>query len=382
MHFQVVDDLSSVPASAWDALCSDDNPFLRHAFLHGLEVTGCVSEETGWVPQHLLAYADASRHTLLGAVPMYVKFHSYGEYVFDWSWANAYRQAGLDYYPKLLVAIPFTPVTGPRLLAAPSINGGRRLRDGLIEQTVRRARLSNASSLHWLFTDKATTEILRSRDFTIRLGNQFHWRNEGYRDFDEFLLQFNARNRKKIKRERRRVREAGISMEVLHGDDLAARHWDALYRFYRSTVMNHGAYTYLNRDFFDWIATHMGREVVVVAARSGSRLVAAALNFRGSDSLFGRYWGASRHYDSLHFETCYYSAIEYCIERGLGRFEAGAQGQHKLSRGLLPTETYSAHWLSDPRFARAVADFASGESREMRQYALEMRDHAPYRRGA
>lgn len=225
MHFEVLGSLAEIPAWKWDALCSScENPFLTHAFLSGLEQTGCVSEETGWIPQHLLAYADSSRSSLIGAVPMYLKFHSYGEYVFDWSWANAYHHAGLDYYPKLVAAVPFTPVTGPRLLTVNGTMDRPKIVGSLVRHTLRRARQSNASSVHWLFTDKECTEALRAHEFMVRLGNQFHWHNEGYRNFDDFLLQFNAKNRKKIKRERRRVREAGIQMQVLRGDDLTPQH--------------------------------------------------------------------------------------------------------------------------------------------------------------
>lgn len=380
MYSEIVDNISAVNARNWDALTDNHSPFLSHAFLSGLERTGCVCETTGWLPQHVLVYRDSSRCNLIGAAPMYLKYHSYGEYVFDWAWANAYHRAGRDYYPKLLVAIPFTPVTGPRLLTTGTTAERRLVSAALIDKTCQHARSLNVSSLHWLFTDDENTQALRERDFMIRIGNQFHWRNNNYRDFDHFMAAFNARNRKKTKRERRRVREAGIRMEALTGDALTQQHWDLMYRFYRSTVMNHGAYAYLNRDFFDWLAGEMAHRVVLILARQGARYVAGALNFAGDDTLFGRYWGALETFDGLHFETCYHSAIEYCIEHELHRFEAGAQGEHKMSRGLTPTKTFSLHWLSNPRFANAVAESLERETREMHRYTQVLHAHSPYRR--
>ncbi len=380
MHSEIVDDISTVGSKDWDSLTNGHNPFLTHTFLSAIERTGCVCESTGWVPQHVLTYADASRNELIGAVPMYLKYHSYGEYVFDWAWANAYHRSGLDYYPKLLVAVPFTPVSGPRLLTARPTYGNELVSDALIDKVHQHARSSRLSSLHWLFTDEQSTEALKGRDFMIRIGNQFHWHNRSYSDFDQFLAAFNARNRKKTKRERRRVRESGITMETRSGGDLEPRHWDLMYGFYRSTVMNHGAYPYLNRALFECLADEMPERVVMILARQGARYVAGALNFRGHNALYGRYWGAAESFDGLHFETCYYSAIEYCIANRVDRFEAGAQGEHKLSRGLVPTRTFSLHWLSNPQFADAVADSLDRETREMHRYARVLHAHSPYRR--
>jgi predicted N-acyltransferase len=380
MYTEIVDNISAVSSKDWDLLTDNHNPFLTHAFLSGLERTGCVCESTGWVPQHVLVYSDSSRCNLIGAAPMYLKYHSYGEYVFDWAWANAYHRTGLDYYPKLLVAIPFTPVTGPRLLTTGSGADRKPVFDALIETACQHALSLDVSSLHWLFTDDESIHALRGREFMIRIGNQFHWHNNNYKDFDQFLTAFNARNRKKTKRERRRVSEAGIRMEKLSGNGLTPQHWDLMYRVYRSTAMNHGAYTYLNRDFFDWLASEMAQQVVLILARQGTRYVAGALNFKGNNTLFGRYWGALESFDGLHFETCYHSAIEYCIDNDLQRFEAGAQGEHKMSRGLIPTKTHSLHWLSNPRFANAVAESLDRETREMHRYTQVLCNHSPYRR--
>ncbi len=380
MHCEIIDSLSSVSAADWDSLNGDGNPFVTHAFLHGLEQTGCVCERTGWIPQHVLAYDDGTRDKPIGAVPLYLKFHSYGEYVFDWAWANAYARAGLEYYPKLLAAVPFTPVTGPRLLVSDSAADRRRIDETLVNFIHQYARRFKVSSIHCLFTDSATTRALQQSRFMIRHGNQFHWHNRNYTDFEDFISALTSKHRKNIRRERRLVRDAGLTMEVLSGEMLTEEHWDLMYQFYRSTVDHHGAHAYLNRSFFHWLAQHMFDRTVMVLARAGSRYVAGALNMRGGDTLFGRYWGSSQRYDGLHFETCYYSAIDYCIGRGLNRFEAGAQGEHKLSRGLLPTTTVSAHWLHDHRFANAIADFIDQESTQLRHYAAALDSHSPFRR--
>ncbi len=377
MHCVVHDHIDQIPAQAWNAL-HDGNTFVSHEFLHGLELTGCVKPETGWTPQHLVLYADASRGRILGAVPMYLKDHSYGEYVFDWSWAEAYHRAGVGYYPKLLVAVPFTPVAGPRLLAAA---GDEPVRSELVRQALRHARVLNVSSLHWLFTSPGDTETLLGAGLMLRTGHQFHWINGGYADFDEYLGTFSAAKRKKIKRERRRVRDAGVALEVLTADDLKPMHWDAMYRFYRATVSSHGAIPYLNRQFFDYLAQTLADRVVLVLARHGGSAIGGSLNLLGAGTLYGRYWGAVGYVDALHFEACYYRPIEYCIHHGIERFEAGAQGEHKLARGLLPAVTSSLHWLRDSRFATAVADFLARETHSVQRYALELRRHSPFRDG-
>jgi predicted N-acyltransferase len=378
MEITVIDRLAEVDASSWNALAGDNNPFVRYEFLDSLERTGCVGADSGWRPQHLLAHGGTGNQELLGAAPLYLKFHSYGEYVFDWAWADAYARAGLEYYPKLVSAVPFTPVTGPRLLTA--ANREPAATAALAAAANALAERLDASSVHWLFTTDADTAMLEDRGLMRRVGNQFHWQNDGYRDFDDFLGTMSAAKRKKIRRERRRVTEAGVQLEVRAGAELEEQHWDAFYRFYLSTVRNHGAIAYLNREFFSEIGQRMPERIVMTLALHAGRYVAAALNLLGRDTLYGRYWGALEDFHSLHFETCYYRAIEHCIEHGLARFEAGAQGEHKLSRGFLPTPTYSAHWLRHPQFAHAVADYLARERTGMAHYAEELTSHSPFKR--
>ncbi|MDH3639210.1 MAG: GNAT family N-acetyltransferase [Gammaproteobacteria bacterium] len=375
MHTIFTDTMVHIDREQWNALAVPyGNPFVSHEFLSGLERSGCVGGNTGWSANHVLAYADAGCRQLIGAVPMYAKVHSYGEYVFDWAWADAYRRANLEYYPKLVVAVPFTPVTGPRVLAAE-----HAVRDELIERTLIYAEQLGVSSLHWLFTNSADYQALERRRLLPRVGTQFHWNNQDYQSFEHYLGEFTSSKRKKIKRERRRVREAGIKFEMLAGDALQPRHFDVMYRFYRSTVALHGAIPYLTRGFFDILAHDLSQHIVLILARHGKDYVAGALNVRGDHALYGRYWGASADFSGLHFETCYYRAIEYCINHRIGRFEAGAQGEHKLSRGLLPNLTRSMHWLREPRFASAVADFLAHERDGVTHYREVLEAHSPFR---
>jgi hypothetical protein len=380
MHLKVVGSLDELPASQWDGLAGSDNPFACHAFLSALERTRCVGESSGWIPQHLAAFEQTNGSArVVGAVPMYLKLHSYGEFVFDWAWANAYARSGLTYYPKLVAAIPFTPVTGPRLLSEPGADG---VGEALISGAIDLARETGASSLHWLFTDEPTTHRLERHGLLRRVGNQFQWRNDEYGDFDAFLASLSSRKRKQIRRERRQLREAGVRTEVLRGDDIDSADWDRFYTFYRSTAHEHGAIPYLTREFFHEIGRALAARVVMVVARREERVIAAALNLFGGDALYGRYWGCAEHLSGLHFETCYYRAIEYCIEHGLRRFEAGAQGEHKLSRGFLPTTTNSAHWIRHPQFAAAIEDFLARERQGVALYASELASHSPFRRDA
>lgn len=380
MKLQIARRISEFDADHWNRLEQGGNPFLSHAFLQGLEDSGSVSEDTGWEACHV-ALIDGAYDPAIpaAAAPLYLKYHSWGEYVFDWAWADAYHRAGLEYYPKLLCAVPFTPVTGPRLLIAPDHPRPDAMREALSSAMVRLAGDSGVSSLHVLFTTGPDNEALSRTGLMRRTGNQFHWCNRKFDDFGHYLASFTAAKRKKIRRERRRVRESGICMEVLTGPELKAEHWDAMYRFYRITVQSHGAHPYLNRAFFDYLQTRMADQVVMVLARQGTRYVGGALNVVGGNAMYGRYWGADAYYDGLHFEACYYQPIEYCIRQGLARFEAGAQGEHKLSRGLLPATTYSAHWLKDPRFRHAVADFLHAESEQVDRYNSILHGHAPFK---
>lgn len=380
MRLHIARRIDELDAAHWNKLVRDGNPFLSHEFLHGLEASGSVSEDTGWEAYHLALIDDTYDPSApVAAAPLYLKYHSWGEYVFDWAWADAYHRAGLEYYPKLLCAVPFTPVTGPRLLVAPDHPRPETVREALASAMVRLAGDSSVSSLHILFTSGPDNVALSRSGLMRRTGNQFHWCNREFESFDHYLASFTAAKRKKIRRERRRVEESGIRMEVLTGPELTPAHWDAMYRFYRITVQSHGAHPYLNRAFFDYLQSSMSDRVVMVLARHGERYVGGAMNIAGRDAMYGRYWGADAYYDGLHFEACYYRPIEYCIRHGLARFEAGAQGEHKLSRGLLPATTYSAHWLKDPRFRHAVADFLHAESEQVDHYNTVLNGHAPFK---
>lgn len=380
MAVRVFDRIQDIAPAAWNALSGTDHPFLQHEFLAALEASGSVATDTGWQPQHLTVWetgADGDR--LSGAVPLYRKQHSYGEYIFDWAWANAYARAGLAYYPKLVAAVPFTPATGARLLVHPRAETlGTRI--ALIDAALALAQDTGASSLHWLFTRGEEAALLETRGHLRRVTSQFHWHNRDYRDFDDYLAMFAADKRKKIKRERRFVREAGVTLRVVPGSELDESDWRRFFEFYRTTTRKHGAIAYLNLDFFLRLGASMPANIVMIFAYRDDAVVAGALNFQGPDCLYGRYWGALADFHSLHFETCYYRPIEYCIEHGLARFEAGAQGEHKLARGLLPIETYSAHWLQHPQFARAVADFLAREQAGMEYYIDELKQHSPFKK--
>jgi predicted N-acyltransferase len=370
--------IAEVEPSEWNALvASAAQPFLRHEFLLSLEESGCTTPKTGWTPEHLVARDATGR--LVGAVPLYRKSHSRGEFVFDFSWANAYAQYGLPYYPKLLSAVPFTPVSGPRLLVSPAVDAPA-MRAALIRAVGEHARAEQISSWHVLFpTDAELTALTRS-GLIARRDCQFHWSNRGYPSFDAFLATFTAEKRKKAKRERRRVAEAGIVFDTRSGADMDDALWDTVYEFYADTFYRHGHEPYLNLKFFKLIGARMPERLMLKIARQGATPIALAIFFVGDDALYGRYWGAGGNYHSLHFETCYYQGIEYCIERGLARFEPGTQGEHKVPRGFVPALTCSAHDIVDKRFAAAIRDFAAREAHGVDAYAAAVNEHVPYHR--
>ncbi len=370
LEVRILDALAGVEPQAWDRLAGD-NPFARHAFLEALESTGCACARTGWAPCHVTLW-DAG--TLVAAMPLYLKDHSYGEYVFDWAWAEAYHRHGLAYYPKLLSAIPFTPVTGPRLMAG---SGAHRVM--LLEAARQLARDSGASSLHILFPETAVAEDLVGRECMVRRGVQFHWTNAGYESFEQFLEALTRDKRKKIRQERRRVRDQQITFRRLSGRDAAEKDWAFFARCYRQTYREHGSSPYLNLDFFLQLAERMPDNVLLVEASRDGRPVAASFNIAGAGALYGRHWGALERVPALHFEACYYQTIEHCIERGIGRFEGGAQGEHKMARGLLPVETVSAHWVAHPEFRRAIGDFLDRETRGIGTYVDELEERSPFR---
>ena len=376
---KVFDTLATIPVADWDSLAGS-NPTLRHAFLQSLIDAGCTTAKTGWLPQFLTLWRQADdgdgdgREKLCGAVPLYVKGHSYGEYIFDWAWAEAYQRNGLDYFPKLLAAVPFTPCTGTRLMARTAAD-----RKIMIDGLLKLARQSDVSSLHVLFPDVAEHQQLVDAGMLARASIQFHWRNNGYRHFDDFLMTMNHDKRKKLKQERRKIVEAGISFRRLVGNDVTLSDWDFFVSCYGHTYQTHFSTPYLNREFFGLIGERMPENILLIIAERDGRPIASALNLWSATRLYGRYWGALEFHSGLHFETCYYQALEFCIERGIHVFEGGAQGEHKLARGFLPVKCHSAHWLKEPRFARAVEDFLERETGGIEQYVNELGDSSPFK---
>lgn len=367
---RIVDSLAAIEPSTWDRLVGD-RPLLSHAFLHALHETECATPETGWTPRYLTAWRD---ERLVGAMPLYLKSHSYGEYVFDWSWADAYRRHGRRYYPKLVSAIPFTPATGPRLIAADA--GTRRaLLDGAVE-LMHGARLS---SLHILFPEDHEAAECEAAGMLLRASVQFHWTNPGYRDFADFLSTMNHTKRKKILQERRKLATAGVSLRRLRGPEIKPGQWAFFFRCYTTTYRRHHSTPYLSLGFFERIGEALPDNLLLVLGERDGKPVCAALDVYASDTLWGRYWGATEYVAGLHFEACYYQAIEFCIEQRIAQFEGGAQGVHKLARGLLPVTTRSAHAIADPDFARAIARFTIDESTEVAQAVEELESASPFK---
>lgn len=370
--------IGEIDVAAWDGLRGTENPFLCHAFLDALEASGCCTAQTGWLPHHLVVEDDAG--VLVGAMPLYLKGHSHGEYVFDHGWADAFERAGGHYYPKLQCAVPFTPVTSNRLLTASGHDaaGARQL---LIAAVVKVAERLDVSSIHITFPTEPEWHDLGAAGFLQRTGEQFHWQNRGYASFDEFLATLNARKRKMIRRERAGACTAGIEIDVLSGDALRHDHWDAFYRFYVNTGKRKWGAPYLNRAFFDLLHERLADRVALVLCRRDGRYIAGALNLIGENALFGRHWGCVEHHDFLHFEACYYRAIDFAIARGLEWVEAGAQGPHKIQRGYMPRHTYSAHWITDAGLRDAVAHYLERERRHV-DWEIEAveRELSPYRK--
>ncbi|MGE5537205.1 MAG: GNAT family N-acetyltransferase [Gemmatimonas sp.] len=377
LQLTLVPSIKEVAAPEWDACAGAENPFLSHAFLAALEESGSAAPEAGWGPRHLLARDESGR--LIGAVPLYLKGHSFGEYVFDWAWAEAYERAGGEYYPKLVAGVPFTPVTGPRLLVHPAAPGDA-VRDALARGLAEAARQLGVSSLHVNFCTKEEWDVLGETGFLKREGQQYHWHNHGYRSFEDFLGSLSSRKRKNIRKEREAVRDSGLTIETLNGAAIEERHWDAFYRFYQDTAGRKWGQAYLTRSFFDLLGERLADRVVLVIAFNGRKAVAGALNLMGNDALYGRNWGAIEHHPFLHFEACYYRAIDFAIERGLARVEAGAGGRHKIARGYLPGATYSAHWIGEPRFRDAVARFLKAERLQVAHEREALAERGPFRK--
>jgi predicted N-acyltransferase len=408
ISLEAVSSLSQIPAAEWDACAnplsdpagldgldtlasrgpagisciaskSRYNPFVSHAFFSALEASGSAVARTGWGPRHLLARLDGA---IAGIVPCYLKSHSQGEYVFDRGWADAYERAGGRYYPKLQASVPFTPAAGPRLLIRNGVDADR-IGTALAAGLVALCDATNASSAHVTFAREAEAKFLAEHGFLVRNDQQFHWRNEGYRSFEDFLATLNSRHRKAIRRERREALSAdGITVHALTGDDITEDAWDAFFEFYMETGSRKWGRPYLTRSFFSLIGQSMSKDVLLVMVKRGGRWIAGAINFIGSDTLFGRNWGAIEHHPFLHFEVCYYQAIDFAIARGLKTVEAGAQGEHKIARGYLPQTTYSAHYIADPGLRRAIDEYLRRERAYVAEAARELTAAGPFRKDA
>ena len=390
---EAVSSISQIAAEDWDACansvaaigCPDGsrggskspyNPFVSHAFFSALEASGSATARTGWGPRHLLARREG---IIAGIVPCYLKSHSQGEYVFDRGWADAYERAGGHYYPKLQASVPFTPATGPRLLVRNDVDQDE-IRDALANGLVALCQATKASSAHVTFAPEAEWKFLAAQGFLQRTDQQFHWRNQGYRNFDDFLATLNSRRRKAIKRERREAVANGITIHALNGSDITEEAWDAFFAFYMETGSRKWGRPYLTRAFFSLVGETMARDVVLVMARRNNRWIAGAINFIGSDTLFGRNWGAIEHHPFLHFEVCYYQAIDFAIARGLKTVEAGAQGEHKIARGYLPQTTYSAHFIADPSLRHAIKEYLKRERAYVAEMGRELSEAGPFRK--
>ncbi len=370
-QFRFVPSLANIPAPAWDHL-TQGHPALSHAFLLALEAAGCVGPGTGWTPRHATLWSGGA---LVAAMPLYAKTHSYGEYVFDWAWADAYRRHGLAYYPKWVAAIPFSPLPGPRLLA-----GDDAYRARLLDQVLAAARDEGLASFHLLFPDPAELPCLQEQGLLLRQNVQFHWQNAQYRSFDDFLAQLNHDKRKKIRQERRRARE-GLEFIWHDGHSAQAADWDFFHHCYTLTYSAHRSTPYLTRAFFHRLAKATPDAVRLLRVSRGGAPIAAAWFLQGPDALYGRYWGATEYVPCLHFEACFYAAIEEAIRLGLDRLEGGAQGEHKLARGLQPVATWSAHWLREAAFADAVARYLDRERAGVAEWMDELGERTPFRQG-
>lgn len=372
---RILHNIDEVSAEVWDSCIAGQpyNPFVSHEFLRALEVSGSVSGQTGWQPFHIIVEQGDE---LVGAVPMYLKNHSQGEYVFDYGWADAWHRAGGDYYPKLQISVPFTPATGPRLLTKIP---GQQSEQMLLGACMQIAQQLKVSSIHITFMQKDQWESAGKAGFLQRVDQQFHWHNGDYGSFDEFLADLASKKRKNIKRERRDALANGIEIEWITGSDLNEAHWDAFYQFYVDTGSRKWGSPYLNRRFFSEINDVMADDLLLIMAKRDGRYIAGAINFIGADTLFGRNWGCIEDHRFLHFEVCYYQAIDFAISRGLKKVEAGAQGAHKVARGYLPEATYSAHWIADANFRNAVSRFLTDERRYVEEDLVYVEENSPFK---
>ena len=375
ISIEIYDRIADISSIDWNACAGLDNPFVQHAFLNALETSGSVTPETGWLAQHVLVKDE--KGIPVACAPLYLKNHSYGEYIFDWGWADAFQRAGGAYYPKLQAAIPFTPATGPRLLVKQGVSD--EYFEILVSAMLKIAKQHGVSSLHLTFLTKEEWKRLGNLSFMQRTSSQFHWENKNYRDFDDFLDSLISRKRKSIKKERRRVHEEGIELCCLTGDELSEEKWDIFYGYYTDTIDRKWGRSYLTRDFFSILGETMSNLAMLVLAEHNNTPVAGALNFLGSETIFGRNWGCSQDFKFLHFEACYYQAIEYAINNKLKWVEAGAQGPHKIQRGYLPREVYSAHWIKNDSLSAAIEGFLERERKEVDYQISELMRYSPFR---
>jgi hypothetical protein len=367
--------LRDISATEWNNLVPEDNPFLRHEFLAGLEQYKCLDDH-GWYPAHVLAYASGE---LIGALPLYFKTNSIGEFVFDWSWADAYERAGGQYYPKLVSAIPFTPVTGPRCLVKPDAQNKDEICKEIYTYAKQFAIESNVSGLHYLFPDESECKLLNDDGLLIRKACQYHWFNHGYDDFDVFLQTLNSKKRKQIKKERHSIVDANIEIEILRGNEITHRHWEIYHQFYSSTFYRKWGEPRFTLPFFKSLGANLSESVLLFLAKHQNEYVAGAFAMRGTDTLYGRHWGCNSQFRYLHFELCYYQTIDYCIKHGLKKLDAGVQGEHKISRGFVPVSTWSAHWIANQQFRDAIRNFLTHEQHYIDEYMKELSTHLAYK---
>lgn len=381
MQIRFINSIHQIEAAQWNHLCPSDYPFIRHEFLAALEDTGCTTAATGWQVWHLLV---SEGEQLIAAMPGYVKTHSYGEYVFDWSWTDAYRRHGFAYYPKWIGAIPFTPCTGPRLLCAPE-HQTPVLIENISHSLTTLCEEQALSGWHCLFPDNNLSAQLRSNQIPQRIGCQFHWFNRNYKNFDDFLAQMSSRKRKNIAKERRQVQEQNFSFEIKEGSEIGTHDWELFYALYRNTYLKRSGHTgYLSEAFFQQLGASMSGHLVMINARKtgddhSEEVIAASLFVRDSTTIYGRYWGCFEEYQFLHFETCYYQGIDYAIANQLQRFDGGAQGEHKIARGFEPVITFSNHWIQEPGFRAAIENFIGTEADSIHAYAADARAHLPFK---
>ncbi len=379
MQVSFINSIDAITSAEWNAIAGTDYPFTRHEFLQALEDSGATTRNSGWQAHHLLIHNDSGE--LIALMPLYLKYHSYGEYIFDWAWADAYQRHNIAYYPKLLSAIPYTPATGPRLCFEQNSNQ-EAITQFAMAAVINEAKEKNISSVHVLFSEQSQNQQLQQLGLNTRLSSQFHWFNKDYQDFNDFLADFSSRKRKNLNKERRAIEQQNLRLELIEGPDISADVWEKFYYFYQLTYAKrsgHGGY--LEQAFFEQIAKTMAEHLVLVLAYDeNNQMIAGALNFRSSDTLYGRYWGCTEEKEFLHFEACYYQGIEYCIANGLKRFDPGAQGEHKIQRGFTPITTYSNHWILDPKFSQAINDFLQQDNNHTKEYIKQVSELLPFKK--